>query len=74
MKYLEDGVFYNNLCALAIEGMIEFLINGYLNLYTAEKSTNGEIMGAILSGFCVILCLIILPLTIIWMICFKSKS
>ena len=54
--------------------MNEFLINGYLNLITASKSTDGEIMGASLSGFCIFLSSTILPLTIMWMICFKSKK
>jgi hypothetical protein len=62
------------LYGLAIEGMIEFLINGYLNLMTAEETSNGEIMGALISIFCISLSLIVLPLTIMWMICFKSRS
>ena len=72
--YFLYGVFFNNLYGLAIEGMNEFLINGYLNLITASKSSNGEIMGASLSGFCIFLSSTILPLTIMWMICFKSKK
>ena len=74
MKNLEKGLFYNNLYGLAIEGMIEFLINGYLNLMTAQKTSNGEIMGASLSGFCIFLSSTLLPLTIIWMICYKSRD
>jgi hypothetical protein len=74
LKKLENGLFYNNLYGLAIEGMIEFLINGYLNLITAEKTTNGEIMGASLSGFCIFLSSILLPSTIMWMICFKKRK
>ena len=71
---MENGLFYNNLYGLAIEGMIEFLINGYLNLITAETTTNGELMGVSLSGVCIFLSSTLLPITIIWMISFKSKE
>ena len=71
---LENGLFYNNLYGLAIEGMIEFLINGYLNLMTVEKTTNGEIMGALLSAFSISLSSTVLPLTILWMIYSKNEK
>jgi hypothetical protein len=74
LKKLEKGLFYNNLYGLAIEGMIEFFINGYLNLMTASKTSNGEIMGASLSGFCIFLSSTFLPLTIILMISLKSRE
>ncbi len=32
---LRDRIFFNNILGMAIEGMIEFLINGYLNAMTA---------------------------------------
>ena len=35
MKKLKSGLFFNNLYGMAMEGMIEFMINGYLNLKTA---------------------------------------
>ena len=54
--------------------MVEFLINGYLNLMTAQSTSGGEIMGASLSGFCIFLSSTVLPLTIMWMICFKSRT
>lgn len=57
---------------MAIEGMTEFLINGYLNIMTAKISSNGEIMGVTLSGFCIFLSSTVLPTAIIWMICLKS--
>lgn len=43
---LKKGLFYNNLFEMAIEGLIELLINSYLNLKTIQISSNGEIMGA----------------------------
>ena len=54
--------------------MIEFLINGYLNLMTAKQSSYGEIMGVFLSGFCIFLSLTMVPITVMWMICFKSRT
>ena len=73
-KYLEQGLFFNNLYSFAIEGMIEFMINAYLNLMTMQTITSGEIMGASLSVFCIFLSSTLLPLTIMWMICFKSRT
>jgi hypothetical protein len=35
LKKLRSGLFYKNLLSMALEGMIEFFINGYLNLITA---------------------------------------
>jgi hypothetical protein len=74
LKKLENGLFYNNLFGLGIEGMIEFMINGYLNLMTAKTTSSGEIMGALLSSFCIFLSSTVLPFTIMWMICFKSRT
>jgi len=71
---MENGLFYNNLFGIAIEGMIEFLINGYLNLMTASKTSNGEIMGALLSTSTIFLSSTLLPLTIMRMIYFKNRE
>ena len=57
---------------MAIEGMIEFLINGYLNAMTAEFSTSGEVIGILLSGFCIFTNSIFLPISIIF-IAFKTN-
>lgn len=57
---------------MALEGMIEFIINGYLNLMTAETSSNGEIMGLIQSIFCIFTSSIALPITILWLVISKN--
>ena len=44
-KMLKKDQFFNNLFGMGIEGMIEFIIYGYLNVKTAEIGLNGEIMG-----------------------------
>ena len=41
---------------------------------TAQSTSGGEIIGASLSGFCIFLSSTVLPLTIMWMICFKSRT
>ena len=54
--------------------MIEFCICSYLNAKTAEFSTSGEIMGILLSGFCLILSSLFFPLLTLWFISTKSKK
>ena len=71
---LRKGLFFNSLFIMAIEGMNEFLINGYLNIMTAEISLLGEIIGISLSGFCVTVCSTILPLTIILIVICKNEK
>jgi hypothetical protein len=56
---------------MAIEGMIEFCIRGYLNSLTAKFDMDGEIMGITLSGFCLFLSSTLLPLTLIYMLICK---
>jgi hypothetical protein len=73
-KLLKKGQFYNSLYGMALQGMIEFIINGYLNLKTAEKSSNGETMGFIQSIFCIFTSSSLLPIPIMWLVCSKSKS
>ena len=56
---------------MAIEGMIEFCIRGYLNAKTAEIELDGEIMGITLSGFCLFLSFTLLPIILIYMLICK---
>ena len=59
---------------MALEGMIEYIINGYLNLKTAETSSNGETIGFIQSIFCIFTSSSLQSITIMWLVCSKSKS
>jgi hypothetical protein len=57
---------------MSIEGLIEFIIFGYLNAVTREFTMNGEILGFVLvsmytSG-------LILPLILIVLIVMKKKE
>ena len=71
---LRNKVFFNNILAMAIEGMIEFLINGYLNAMTAEISSLGEVIGISLSAYCIFASAVLLPGFIISICAFKTQE
>lgn len=49
---------------LGIEGFFELVFSAYLNISGAIMSTDGEILGLILSFLCVSIALIFLPISI----------
>ena len=61
------------MLGMAIEGMIEFVINGYLNAMTAELNLLGEIIGIFLSGFCLFTNSIFLPISILFIALNKNE-
>ena len=71
---LKYGLFFNNILGMAIEGMIEFLINGYLNAMTSETSSFGEVIGISLSTFCIFISAIFLPSTILYIALTKNEE
>lgn len=71
---IKKGLFFNNILGMAIEGMIEFLINGYLNAMTPEISSFGEVMGISLSGFCIFTNLLFLPVSILFFALKKNEK
>ena len=40
-KILKD-LFFNTIISMTMEGYIDFLINAFINIYTADTSMNGE--------------------------------
>lgn len=48
--------------SISIEGLIEFIIFGYLNIKTAEFSMNGEILGISFAIFSTLMSGFILPI------------
>ncbi len=50
-KFIE-GLFFNKILTMTFEGYVDFLIEGFLNIYTFNTSTNGEILGLIISIIC----------------------
>ena len=57
-----------------MEGYIDFLINGFLNVYTIDTSTNGEILGLLFGIICIFLTVNFLPIALIWAIFQKNES
>jgi hypothetical protein len=53
LKYFIKGLFFNVFLAMAMEGYLEFTINGFLNVYTANTSLNGEILGITIASICI---------------------
>jgi len=56
-----------------MEGYIDLLIYGFLNIYTYDTSTNGEVLGLIVSIICLFLTLYFLPISLTWAIFSKSE-
>ena len=53
LKYLIKGLFFNAILSMTMEAYLEFTIYGFLNLYTINTTTNVEILGLIISSFCI---------------------
>jgi len=58
---LKKKLFYGDLISVFIEGYIEFVISGYLNLDSPVFSTFGEVVASLLGFFCMAVCLFVLP-------------
>ena len=72
-KNILKGIFFNQIISLTIEGLLEFIIYGFLNIYTKDFSMNGEIMGFCIGIFCLI-CVILVIITLIWALLTKNYS
>ena len=72
-KNILKGIFFNQIISLTIEGLLEFIIYGFLNIYTKDFSMNGEIMGFCIGIFCLI-CVILVIITLIWALFTKNHS
>ena len=57
-----------------MEGFIDFLINGFLNIYSKDTSTNGEILGFVFGVLCIFLTLNFLPSALIGAIYSKDEA
>ena len=73
-KNVSDGLFFSYILSMAIEGLIDFIVFGYLNIVTKEFGMNGEIMGFIFGTFSISLSGIILPLILIILILFTKPK
>ena len=59
---------------MTMEGFIDFLIYGFLNIYTMDTSTNGGILGFMVAMLCIFLTINFLPIALTWAIYSKDES
>ena len=58
---------------VTLEGYLEFGIDGYINIKSMKLNHSGEIIGTVLSCFCIFMDAIFLPVILIWINIFKDK-
>ncbi len=51
-KYVTKDLYFNIFITMGIEALFSYLIVGYLNFRTIEYASYGEILGAVLTYFC----------------------
>ena len=73
-KKVSSEIFFNTILAMSIEGLVEFIIFGYLNTVTKEFTMNGEILGFALGTFSMYTSGLILPLVLIVLILMNKKE
>ena len=59
---------------MSIEGFIDFVIFGYLNIKTREFTLNGEILGFSFGVFTLLMSGLALPLVLIVLILIKKRK
>ena len=72
-KKVSDNIFFNTILAMSIEGLIEFIIYGYLNFKTADFTLNGEVLGFGFGVFSLSMSGFILPVILIVLLSIKSR-
>jgi hypothetical protein len=68
LKSLSDTLFYGEVIIISIESFIEFLIAGYLNQRYQLFTAYGETFAVFTSYYCLLLCCIVLPLVMIFIL------
>ena len=56
-----------------MEGFLEFIVYSFLNFYTLDFKTNGEILGFIISSVCTFCGCIFIPVALLWAIFTKDE-
>lgn len=74
INMLLKGLFFNTIISLSMEGLLDFIVCSFLNIYTVDFSINGEILGFIISLFCSFCTIIFVPLAFIWAILTKDEA
>ena len=73
LRTIKSGLFFNMILEVTLEGYLEFGINGYFNIRAIKFNYIGEIIGVILSCFCIFMDAIFLPAVLLWINLFKDK-
>ncbi len=68
------GLFFNKILTVTFEGYVDFLIEGFLNMYSFDTSTNGEVLGLIISMIVLFLTMNFLPSSLTWAIFSKDEN
>jgi hypothetical protein len=72
-NYFIDGLFFNTILAVTMECIIEFLVLGFLNIYTRDYSTNGEVLGMVFAFISIFLSLFLISV-LIWSLAFNDET
>lgn len=71
-KSIKD-LFFNLILSMTMEGFFEFIIYSFLNFYSIDLTLNGEVLGKLISLFCIFLAAIFLPISLLWAIFSKDE-
>ena len=71
-KSIKD-LFFNLILSMTMEGLLEFVIYSFLNFYSIDLTLNGEVLGVMISSFCIFLAAIFLPISLLWAIFSKDE-
>ena len=63
--YISKNLSFNPILSMSIEGFFDFMIFGYLNIKTAEFTTNGEFLGFSFGIFSLFASGLILPIILV---------
>jgi len=67
------GLFFNSILSMTMEGFLEFIVYGFLDIYTRDSSSNGEILGLVFAFICIFLSVFLIN-SLIWSIIFKDET
>jgi hypothetical protein len=59
---------------MTMEGFFEFVIYSFLNFYSVDLTLNGEVLGVLISSFCIYLASIFLTISLLWAIFLKDEK
>jgi hypothetical protein len=59
---------------MTMEGFFEFVVYSFLNFYSVDLTLNGEVLGVLISSFCIFLASIFLTISLLWAIFSKDEK